>query len=175
MSLDAKDWEGYFVTFIFKQLPGSPMARREQMRRSIEGFYNILLTRMLRWPRHPRWAPHRPIGIFAPDCPSSKKGNSQDYDLVVNDGEHWHGVLWVSPLSRLTTPLDEHLRNGRDRYEPPGGDIRKIHVERIRHSPDRVTSYALKAIDRGLFSVDELLLLPRAISELEPKQDRLRR
>jgi hypothetical protein len=46
------------------------------------------------------------------------------------------------------------------------GNIRHIDVQRITHRPKYATGYAMKGLKRPTFSEDDVLVLPRAVSEL---------
>jgi hypothetical protein len=160
-------WHGYLVTIMFKPLSGSPKIRRDGMMREIEHLYSKLSTRAARWPRSPKWIPHLPKGMFALDRPRRTKVRLGVANVSPNDGEHWHGILWLSPKSReKVLPLDKHFERRSGLYAPKGGGIRTIHVVPITDRPEYVTQYALKAVEDGLVSFDDILILPKSVSEL---------
>jgi hypothetical protein len=137
------------------------------MMRKIVHLYSKLATRAVRWPRSPKWITHLPKGMFALDKPRRTKVRGHVADVCPNDGEHWHGILWLSPNSReKVLPLDRHFERCSGLYAPKGGAIRKIHVVPITDRPEYVTQYALKAVEDGLVSFDDILILPKSVSEL---------
>jgi len=62
-----KTSEGYFVNFMFNQLPGGRDAKLQQMRRQIERFHGLLTRHIVRKPESKNWKHLRPVLIVAPD------------------------------------------------------------------------------------------------------------
>ena len=92
-------WDGYLVTFLFNQLPGSRRAMVQQMHQHLENrWYGRLATRTVRKPRSPVWAPYLPKGIFVPDLPVPKRSKQSLRDVSTNDGLHMHGIVSSQPL-----------------------------------------------------------------------------
>ncbi len=87
-------------------------------------------------------------------------------DVVINDGLHWHAVVFIPRKSRLHTGLKRHVRDHTSLYLGSHRRLRRIHVKRIRYGPERVADYLLKAWRRTPSLNGELLVLPRAVSEL---------
>ena len=59
--------KGYFVNFMFNQLPGGRDAKLQQMRRQIERFHGLLTRHIVRKPESKNWKHLRPVLIVAPD------------------------------------------------------------------------------------------------------------
>ena len=54
------------------------------------------------------------------------------------------------------------------------GNIRHIDVQRITHRPKYATGYGMKGLKRPTFSEDDVLVLPRDVSELPHENLRYR-
>src|SRR3954464_9024200 len=70
----------------------------------------------------------------------------------------------MPPISRLKERLDDHIHDEQPRYvrEP----LFRVDAKRVTHDPGYVTKYALKALTRLRINPDQLIVLPRALSEL---------
>jgi hypothetical protein len=165
-----QDWDGYLFTFMFNQLPGSLRAKSQQMEREICKWYGRLVTRSVRRPRSPQWAPILPKGIFVPDLPVSKKSKQDLLDVVINDGLHVHGIVVANRLGRISEPLDVHFGEKLDQYLT--GNLRHIDVQPITHMARYVTSYGMKGLKRPAFSLDNVLILPKTLGELPDRKHR---
>lgn len=157
-------FEPSLVTFMFARLPGNPSAVVGQMRDEATRVFSALITRVVRRPR--RSVGSLPIMIAAPDAPVPKC-NKNTAGSAQNAGVHMHGVLLLPPRSRLRTNIVEHFRLNDALYR--GRSLERIDVRPITHSPQRVVDYLLKGIRRRRFGLDDMLVLPRAISELADK------
>jgi hypothetical protein len=157
-------WDGYLFTFLFNPLPGSVRAKNQQMETEILRWYGRLVTRTVRKPRSPQWAPLLPKGIFVPDLPVAKRSKQDLRDVVINDGLHVHGIVVANRLGRISEPLDVHFGRNVEKYLT--GNLRHIDVERITHMAKYVTSYAMKGLKRPTFSPDNILILPKTLGKL---------
>jgi hypothetical protein len=161
-------WKPYLVTLTFHHLPGKPEAVLAQMRDQAERLFRRLLTRLVRRPRGTDPA-LLPVFVAAPDLPVGKS-HKPLRDVIVNGGVHLHGVLLVPPGSRLRVSVDEHLRCEQTAYLVPAAGrprvLAAIDVRPIESDIEAVVSYAMKGIARRRFSPDDILVLPRAGSEL---------
>jgi hypothetical protein len=163
-----EEWDGYLFTFVFNQLPGSVRAKIQQMEREILRWYGRLVTRTVRKPRSPHWAPLLPKGIFVPDLPVAKKSKQELRDVVINDGLHMHGIGVANRLGRIVEPLDVHFAEKMEEYLT--GNLRHIDVEHITHMAKYVTSYGMKGLKRPMFSPDNILILPKTLAELPDRK-----
>jgi hypothetical protein len=152
-------WDGYLVTFMFRNISGSNEAKIQQMHKEITRFYEKLATRAVRKPRSENWAHLLPKGVFFPDVPGYRKSESNIRKVSINDGLHFHGIMVATQECRLKEPL--HLHLGRKRKLYVGGRIYRIDAEPIRSRAVFVTDYGGKAIKRRRFSYDHVLLLCR--------------
>ena len=157
-------FEPSLLTFMFARLPGSPTAVVGQMRDEATCVYSTLITRVVRDPR--RFAASLPIMIAAPDMPVSRLNKQTIDSIALNGGSHMHAVVLVPPASRLQMTAEEHFLLNQDLYLGDRSRIDRIDVRPVTHSPELVIDYVLKAVRRGGFAYDDILILPRAVSEL---------
>jgi len=178
----AYGWHGYLLSFMFchlsgsdvsqmlGHLPGSDVSKRlEIMRKHLGWFYGRLAKNSVPKASHPIWSEFLPKVILAPDFPVSKKSKKQTLrDVTINNGLHWHGLVLVNQLApKLPGKLDVHIKENWKKYLV--GSIRTIGVEPITHDPVYVTGYGMKGLKRRQFFEDEILIFPRAVSELPTK------
>jgi hypothetical protein len=157
-------WDGYLLTFMFNQMPGSRYAMVQQMQQEILGWYGRLATRTVRKPRSPVWAPLLPKGIFVPDLPVPKRSKQPIIDVLTNEGLHMHGIVVANRSGRIHDTLDVHFEENLETYLTK--KLRHIDVERITHQIEYTTEYGIKGLKRPAFSEDDILILPRELSEL---------
>jgi hypothetical protein len=157
-------WDGYLFTFMFHQLPGSLNTKGQQMEKEILRWYGRLATRTVRKPRSPTWAPLLPKGIFVRDLPVPKRSKQDLRNVVVNDGLHVHGIVVANRLGRIHQPLNVHFQEEINKYLT--GSLRHIDVQRITGTAGYTTEYAMKGLKRRTFSPDQILVLPRTVTEL---------
>jgi hypothetical protein len=165
-----EDWDGYLFSFMFNQLPGSAKAMVQQMQQELFKWYGRLATRMVRKPKSPVWAPLLPKGIFVPDLPVPKRSKRQLRDVLTNAGLHMHGLVVANRWGRLRATLDVHFAENLGTYLT--SKVRHIDVQRITHTTEYTTEYGIKGLKRPVFSEDDILILPRNLSEL-PDSSRL--
>lgn len=157
-------WDAYLFTFMFNQLPGAQQTQRDQMHEEITAVYRKLVTRVVRKPKSSKNADLLPRGVFFLDKPAQKRQKQRIRDVPVNDGLHMHGIVVLPPKNRLKTGLEQHFQEHRLLYETP--KLYRIHVKPIDHSPVHTTDYAGKALKSRRFTEDDVLILPRSVSEL---------
>ena len=90
-------------------------------------------------------------------------------DILPNDGLHFHVLLAIPQVSRLRKGLVRHIHQNEMRYRGNQGKITKIDVRPVQDLDGRLMDYTFKHIKRRSFSLDDILVLPRSHSELEPK------
>jgi tRNA(Leu) C34 or U34 (ribose-2'-O)-methylase TrmL len=157
-------WDGYLITFMFRNISGSADAKVQQMHREIAKFYEKLATRVVRKPRSDKWVHLLPKGVFFPDVPAYKKSEYSVAEVSINDGIRFHGIMVVPKDTRLKEPLHLHLLRKRKLYVKD--KIYRIHAERITEKAAFVTDYGGKAIKKRRFENDHVLLFPRSVGEL---------
>jgi hypothetical protein len=164
----AYGWHGYLLSFMFSQIQGSDESRMEKMKTHLGWFYGRLAKASVPKASHPIWSTFLPKVVLAPDFPVPKRSKSKLRDVTINDGLHWHGLVMVNPLApKLPGTLDVHIKENWRKYLV--GSIRTIGVEAITHDPVYVTGYGMKGLKRRSFFEDEILIFPRAVSELPTK------
>jgi hypothetical protein len=103
-------WNPYFLTFMFRQLPGNKDTQLAAMERAIVRFYSTLLTRIVRNPHSAFQQSQRPILVAAPDYPVFKHDKQKISDIAINDGLHMHAMLAVPWKSRMKEDIISHLQ-----------------------------------------------------------------
>jgi hypothetical protein len=140
------------------------------MRIQIERFYASLVKRVVRKPTSLNWQHELPLLIGYPDFAGSRHGRMTLQELTINQGLHFHAVGLIPRRSRLREGLIKHIQLNYDTYRGKRKRINTIDVERITYAPGSVVGYSQKAFKTGRFSHDHLLVLPKALSELPPKE-----
>ena len=176
----ADGWRPYLVTLMFRQMPGNRERRLGQMRDEAYRVYRRFLTRLVRRPRSVINRNELPVLILMPDLPVGKSGTPLKR-VSINGGLHMGGVLLEPPRSRLRVTADEHFRTHQEIYlrsprdECEGGIdgtnrgpsyLNEIDVRPVDQRLDVVVNYALKSLQRGRFTSDDIIVFPRALSEL---------
>ena len=157
-------WEAYFVTFLFRHIPGPAPEKIRQMQEEMSRFYGKLASWVVRKPRSPEFAHLLPRGVFFPDGPCYKREKQALRDVSINNGLHFHGIILVPTKSRLKVPFLQHLRDKKRTYGR--GYLLKTHAEPIWDEQRFVADYAGKAVKRGRTSYDDVLILPKTGKEL---------
>ena len=86
----------------------------------------------------------------------------------MNNGLHWHGlVLATWRALKPQQSLDVHVKENLGKYLV--GNMRRIDVQPITHNPGYVTGYGMKSLKSSRVSDDDILIFPRAVSELPSK------
>ena len=165
--LDTGTWEGYLFTIMFKHLTRLPEPI-EQMHQELITLYSKIVIQAVRNPKRPTWADRLPRGLFVPDS-FLGYNKMKSRDLLLNDGLHMHGIMIVPKKSRLKYPLDVLIERNKDFYY--GNKIQDIDIRLIGNNSVYVTEYAGKSVQKGRFSADDILILPRTVDEL-PRRKR---
>jgi hypothetical protein len=155
---------GYFLSFMFSQIPGSDASRLQEMKKHLGWFYGRLAKASVPKASSSEWIEFLPKMVLAPDLPVPKRSKVRLRDVTINDGLHWHGLMVVNTLAtKLRGPLTLHIRQNLGKYLV--GSIRTIGVEPIIYTPEYITGYGLKSL-KNRFPTDEIVIFPRAVSEL---------
>ena len=152
------------MTIMFRHIPGPVGTKIRQMHEEISTIYGKLANRVVRKPTSENWADLLPKGVFFPDVPGYRQTHQTLSDVSVNEGVHMHGIVFATETPRFNQPLDQHFRENDQLYVK--GNIHRIHVEPITHKERFVADYAGKAIKRKRFSNDDILIVPKALSEV---------
>jgi hypothetical protein len=160
-------WKPYEITFMYHQLPGSTKSILEQMKQELHRVNSRLVTRFHRDPRSEIGFECIPRMMLFPDLPVYKHEKKSIQDVSINDGLHYGGIALTSPISRCQTSLDDHFTDNQKKYL--NKKLERIFVKPITHSHNYVTDYVMKAITKGRMSEEDIVILPRTISELPDK------
>lgn len=159
-------WNANFVNLMFNHLPKRQSCFTDPMEDEAERVYRTLLTRVVRSPR--KQIGSLPIFWGCPDFPVWKVGKVSRRDEGVNAGRHYNGLLFLPPVSRLECSLSEHFDQNSEQYVGRGRPLQRLHVTPM--SFGNMSDYALKAFKRGHIAYDNVLILPRALSELPRRE-----
>jgi hypothetical protein len=161
-SLDTGTWEGYLFTIMFKFLtrPPEPI---EQMHQEIITLYSKIVVSVVRNPKRPTWADRLPRALFLPDSFLGYR-KMKSKDVLLNDGLHMHGIMIVPKKNRLKCPLDVLIKRNEKFYY--GDKIQDIDIRLIEDNSVYVTEYVGKSVQKGWFTTDDILILPRTVDEL---------
>jgi hypothetical protein len=168
---EQRGWSGYFVAFMFNPIRGSKRKVAAAMQDEVERVYATLVTRVVRDPRSPQNRDCLPFLLASPDYPIFKYDRQSIHDVAVNEGRHFHSVIYFPPNSRLHEDPKLHLGRNGGPYIRSDRPLSRIDVKPITRTPGRVVDYAFKWLKRGLVDPDEILVLPKALSELPSLQN----
>jgi hypothetical protein len=160
----------YLATFQFNHISANQKTALDIMRKEIERFYVVLLSDVVRRPRRAAHLVNLPQLIGIPDRPTSKRVSTNCLsDIRPNDGVHFHIFVAIPFIFRLQEDLVRHIRQNKMRYLGNHGKIMKIDVRPVENLDGGLVDYTFKHIKRRSFSLDDMLILPKSQSELEPK------
>jgi hypothetical protein len=164
---ELRDHEIYFLTFLFQHLRLPEELVIDTMKKEVERFYSVLLTRIVRKPQSDDAC--LPLFIAFPDRFVAKRKNSHTFaNSRPNESVHFHALIAVPECSRLKTNLVTHLDIKKDLYLGVQGKMRELHAKRV-DDLSGIVDYTFKHFKRRTFSSDEILILPKSRSELLAK------
>jgi hypothetical protein len=174
-SYERKGWSGTLLTFTYNQMRGTRRTVLAEMQDEVERVYTLLLTRIIRDPRNPENRSILPFLLGVPDYPVHKHQKVLLKDFLVNGGLHIHAPMYVPPESRLKVGLDEHIADNREFYVSQSGRLAYLDATDIDRTPWKLVDYVFKSLKRGRISPEDIIILPKAASELEPASHIVRR
>lgn len=161
----------YFISFMFEGIRGTVERRKVVMAAEVTRVFSTLVTRVARKPKLPGAVEFLPTFIGCPDLPVYKREKELLRNVVVNGGLHFNGVLVLPPKRHCrrgsdlhTGGLKRHFDQNQHLYYKDEYPLDRLHATRIRENT--MVDYALKAFKSGKNDSDDILILPRAISEL---------
>ena len=168
------------ITIQFRQLPvhgdcgvNFERQRLRQMQAQAQRLFSAAQMRYVRNSRDVDMiAARAPQFIIFPDYPVGKraKRNRRLVDPTVNGGGlHLHVICIQPSLSRKDQTIEGVIKSLDWILK---SDMTSIHVQQVTETPGKMSSYMLKGVRRGRFDIDDVLIFPRAISELGPVQER---
>lgn len=157
------------LSFMFKPQGASERAIVEGMKREVETFYRLLVSRFNKWPTKAARTMYNPSLIWFPDRPDAKSKRVPVEVAKINGGLHGHGLLIA-----FYRPQTNGYNNGwdvihRDQAVFCRNGIANIDANKVTHNPRWVASYASKSIRAGFFKDEDVLVFPRTLSELSDR------
>ena len=165
-------WSPFYVNFMFEPLVGPEKVVLAQMRRAIEKFYGRFSTQFDRDPRAARSQMHIPRFLLFPDKPVPKREKASIREISMNAGGlHYNGPMMIPRQSHFQGCVIDHLQEEQQTYTRHG--ISRIHAKPIYGDSRRLSVYACKTIKWNRADHDDILVLPRSVSELPDRQKRV--
>ncbi|WP_292532183.1 hypothetical protein [Methylocystis sp.] len=162
----SRGWTPYLLTFQFREIGGPRQQVAHEMEKDVERVFATFLTRVVRNPTSRRSVGKLPIWIASPDYPVRKNDKQPVGDFCINDGRHIQGICLMPPKSRLKEPLNEHFEEYATLYVRAPFPLVLIDAEPITKTSGKATDYTLKALKSGRATNDEIVVLPRALTEV---------
>lgn len=162
----AEGWNAYFTNFTFRPIYAKPADRFTIMRNEVERVYSTIVTRVERKPTSPKKLNHLPRFIGCEDKPVPKTNKVSLRDVKVNDGSHINGVFLFPVKSRLQKHPIDLIGDNKQYYIPEGGPLLRIHFTPLHFTLTKATDYTFKAIKRGWVREEDIIILPKALSEV---------
>jgi hypothetical protein len=166
---DDQIWNGYIVTFMFNHIPGAYDHKCCVMEEAIEQVYATLIRHVVHDPRSQSERKKLPKLYAFPDYPRQKMEPFRWEDITINDGLHYHGIVLIRIDTRLKVGLDKYVKQNHRHFVKSGGPLRRIHIEPIDRTPRKAVDYVLKSIEWRIPDSNQMLILPKAVSELPDK------
>jgi hypothetical protein len=158
------------LSFMFNPMGGSERFKKERMADEVERLYAKLLNHYFRHPRKVE-TNDKPFWIYSPDWPVPK-GFERQFDrdhlfnIAQNDGLHGHAFVLEPPNSRMKKGLLAHIEDSQKHVHGHQHAFFHVHVREVVDRPEYVLAYATKSLARKRIEAGELLILPKAQSEL---------
>lgn len=153
----------YLITMMFNQLPGKREAIIRQMEQEADSFYTKFVTRVYHRPKNELYLP---VLLMHPDLPVPKKAKQSIGDVSINGGLHLQGILVVPVKARFGPDAKAHINGKMPLYLGHNDKIRRLHLEPIKWTPEKVVAYVFKMLSRNVFGSDYTYIRPCAKSEL---------
>jgi hypothetical protein len=164
-------WRGYFVNFMFKHISGKDAHRKHEMQDEVMRVYATLLSRVVRRPQSAKSQPFLPMFLGCPDFPVYKLEKELLRNVQVNGGLHFNGILLLPPKKYCrrdsdlrTYGLIRHFHDHQSSYYRDDRPLDRLHATRITEGS--MADYAFKALKHGKITSNDLLILPRSVTEL---------
>lgn len=159
-------FDPHLLSFMFNQLSGSPQTKLREMQKEAERAYAKILTRAFRRPHSVPSIMCLPLWIVVPDWPVPKKRKSLLEDVRINDGLHLHAIALMPPETRMRESLSDHIRDNHLHYWGADKPVRRLHADPMTKTPEKAVGYAMKSLKRRRMDEKDIMLLPRANSEM---------
>ena len=163
----------YFLTFLFNQIPLTGELRRNTMQKEICEYYKMHLPACERRPWSRRGQLNVPRLIAYPDLPVPKTIKICIADARLNDGLHIHAIEAIPITARLwkrNQLLTDLIDKDGAKYISNLRFMRQIYCEILDFSREKYTNYLFKSYLRGYHTEDDVLILPKSISEITKRR-----
>jgi hypothetical protein len=152
---------------MFEPLHGTTQGIINQMHVAIHReFYIKFMLRFVRDPHRQREAERMPQLMLFPDRPVWKQEKGSMKEVTINSGGlHFNGPMLIPPVSRFHGCPIKHIKEYQARYTRDR--IARIHVVEIDGNVHRIADYAVKSVKWHRVDPDDILLLPKALSEVK--------
>jgi hypothetical protein len=157
-------WRPYYINIMCHSLPGNDVGIVRRMNRAVQGFYGYFSCRFVHNQRSPAQQSKLPQLWLFLDRPCFKHEKKSLRDVTINNGLHYNGTLLIPPESRFRECPIRHIEENQQKYARKG--IARIHVKPIDGRIPEIVDYSMKTIKWGQ---DDILILPRSVSELPGK------
>lgn len=157
-------WRPYYINFMFEAIPGPEKVVLARMERALEKFYGRFSTRFDRTPRAIKSQLNIPHFVLVPDKPTWKREKTSLRDVSINAGGlHYNGLMMTPRRSRFHGCPIDHLKEKQQTYARHG--ISRIHAKPI-YGAAGIADYACKTVKWNRADQNDILVLPRSVSEL---------
>lgn len=161
-------WEGYLITLMFKQIPGSEATKLQVMERELYRVYATHLSRLFRRPNAPGNRGKLPIWIASPDYPVAKHEKVLLEEVSINNGLHLHVAALYHRDRRFAGSIEDHFADFMHIYIHGNHELLRMHISPIETEEVYVVGYGLKTVvKRASIGVDGLIVLPRTSGEVQ--------
>lgn len=154
-----------FGSIWFKTLPGGVRERVVAMTDGCIRFYSNLVQQCERRPHSPTRQKYLPTTMFFPDFIFPREGEEKaDPKFVTNGGLAFHFFALLHPAGGILD-LQSHVRRKQDWYLKRVPEIMDVGVVPVTETPEKMANYMFKHWRKGMFSSDDILLLPSPAEE----------
>ncbi len=160
-------WKLYYVNFMFEPFRGPPAAIIPKMRRGIHKFYGRFCTEFVHDGRATSEQEHMPRFWLFPDLPVHKNDRNSLREVTINGGLHYNGPLLIRPVSRFLECPIKYLVENQGTYARHG--IERIHIK-VGGDIAGLADYAAKNIKYDRTNEEDIIVLPRSVTELPAKK-----
>jgi len=158
-------YDPYIITLMFNQMPGNARSIAQAMERETERTYTRLLTRIIKKPANLP-IDCMPLLLASPDWPVPKYSKISHKDAIINDGRHIQGIFLVPPINRMKKTLVEIVTAQQSFFAGPVRALSLLRVDPIDQTPEKAFRYVMKSVSRLRIGDGDIILLPKAHSEM---------
>jgi hypothetical protein len=163
----SKGWALYYVNFLFEPFRGPPTGIVPYMWKGVRKFYGQFCTEFMHDGRAKSEQKRLPKLWLFPDLPVFKYEKQSLRECEINGGLHFNGPMLIPPVSSFKECPIKHIGENRSKYARYG--IERIHIVRGYDIPG-LADYAAKNIKNRRTNEEDIMQLPRSVSELPVKK-----